>query len=109
MRLAAMVFAAALAAHCSGPSTPENGTAPARHTLIFSAPADATTLDPHNTTDTESDQVIHMVFEGLLGFDEKMAIVGKLAEKWEVAPDGVTWTFHLRRGVNFHDGTPFNA
>lgn len=108
-RLPFLVVVAAVVSHCSGPSTAPEGNTAARDTLIFSAPADATTLDPHNTTDTESDQVIHMVFEGLLGFDEKMTIVGKLAERWEVAPDGVTWTFQLRRGISFHDGTPFNA
>jgi peptide/nickel transport system substrate-binding protein len=96
---------AALAA-CS--SAPEPAAGP-RDTLIFSAPADATTLDPHNTTDTESDQVIGMVFEGLLGFDEKMQIVGRLAESWGVADDGVTWTFTLRQGVTFHDGAPLDA
>lgn len=107
---AALLVAGLTAAGCGGGSTsPEGGSAAPRDTLIFAAPADATTLDPHNTTDTESDQVIGMVFEGLLGFDEKMKIVGRLAETWAVAPDGVTWTFHLRRGVSFHDGTPFNA
>jgi peptide/nickel transport system substrate-binding protein len=38
-----------------------------------------------------------------------MKIVPRLAERWEVASDGVTWTFHLRSGVRFHDGTPFDA
>jgi peptide/nickel transport system substrate-binding protein len=103
-----VVLVAAVTAACSA-SPQTNGDPATRDTLIFSAPADATTLDPHNTTDTESDQVIHMVFEGLLGFDEKMQIVGRLAERWNVAADGVTWTFHLRRGIEFHDGTPFNA
>lgn len=111
-RTAAFVALLALAAAgigCGGGGgqAPE-ATAP-RDTLVFSAPADATTLDPHNTTDTESDQVIGMVFEGLLGFDDQMKIVGRLAERWNVEADGVTWTFHLRRGVIFHDGTPFNA
>ena len=32
-----------------------------------------------------------------------------IAESWEVSPDGLTWTFHLRQGVNWHDGTPFTA
>ncbi len=101
---------AVLTANCGGGSAvPGEASASARDTLIFSAPADATTLDPHNTTDTESDQVIGMVFEGLLGFDEKLTIVGRLAESWAVAADGVTWTFRLRRGVSFHDGTPFDA
>ena len=103
----ALAATMALTAACGGASAPEAGAT--RDTLIFAAPADATTLDPHNTTDTESDQVIGMVFEGLLGFDDQMKIVGRLAESWSVAPDGVTWTFNLRKGVIFHDGTPFTA
>ncbi len=97
----------AIAAACGGGTG--SSTDGVRDTLIFSAPADATTLDPHNTTDTESDQVIQMVFETLIGFDDEMRIVGRLAERWEVEEDGVTWTFHLRRGVSFHDGAPFDA
>jgi peptide/nickel transport system substrate-binding protein len=80
-----------------------------RDTIVFSPPADATTLDPHNTTDSESDQVIMMVFETLLAFGDDMKIVGGLAERWSVAGDGVTWTFHLRPGVTFHDGAPLDA
>ncbi|MFP5379128.1 MAG: ABC transporter substrate-binding protein [Vicinamibacteria bacterium] len=102
--MVALVTVAGVA--CGGaPATPGG----VRDTLIFSAPADATTLDPHNTTDTESDQVIQMVFETLIGFDDEMRIVGRLAERWGVDEDGVTWTFHLRQGVTFHDGTPFDA
>ncbi|MGE0464001.1 MAG: glutathione ABC transporter substrate-binding protein [Vicinamibacterales bacterium] len=94
-------------AGCGGTGT-DSLTGP-RDTLVFAASADATTLDPHNTTDTESDQVIMMMYETLIGFDRDMKIVPRLAEQWEVAPDGVTWTFHLRDGIRFHDGTPFNA
>ena len=81
----------------------------ARDTLVFAAPADATVLDPHNTTDSQSDQVILMLFDTLIAFDVEMHIVGSLAETWEVAEDEVTWTFHLRRGVTFHDGSAFDA
>lgn len=105
MPVGVIVTVATLTAGCGG--GPD--TTVARDTLIFAAPADATILDPHNTTDTESDQVIGMVFEGLIGFDDTMRIVGRLAETWEVGADGVTWTFHLRSGITFHDGTPFNA
>jgi len=107
-RLTAVVMAILAVAACGGGST---GGTPAgtRDTLVFAASADATTLDPHNTTDTESDQVIMMMYETLIGFDQDMKIVPRLAERWEVAPDGVTWTFHLRKGIRFHDGTPFNA
>lgn len=107
----AALLTAALTAACGGGQAPEQtaGATGVRDTLVFAAPADATTLDPHNTTDTESDQVIHMVFDTLLRFDETMTIVGGLAERWSVAPDGVTWTFHLRRTARFHDGTPVTA
>ncbi len=98
-----------LAAACSGTPAPSAENAGMRDTLIFAAPADATTLDPHNTTDSESDQVIHMVYDTLLGFDDQMKIVGRLAERWSVAPDGVTWTFHLKRGITFHDGSLLDA
>jgi len=50
-----------------------------------------------------------MMYENLVKFDEKLKIVPGLAEKWEQSKDGLTWTFFLRRGVKFHDGTPFNA
>ncbi len=107
-RLTGVVAAVVVATACGGGS--ESG-APAglRDTLVFAASADATTLDPHNTTDTESDQVIMMMYETLIGFDHDMKIVPRLAERWEVAPDGVTWTFQLRQGIRFHDGTLFNA
>lgn len=98
------------ACRSEGPATTNPAaSAPLRDTLIFAAPADATTLDPHNTTDNQSDQVILMVYEGLLTFDDDMRIVGQLADRWSVADDGVTWTFHLRSGVKFHDGSPLDA
>jgi peptide/nickel transport system substrate-binding protein len=111
MRRAAclLTLGAALSAACGGSSAPSSETPAARDRIVFAASADATTLDPHNTTDTESDQVIMMVFETLIGFDDQMKIVPRLAERWEVAPDGTTWTFHLRDGVTFHDGTPLDA
>lgn len=93
-----------------GPDPGAPGAASAtRDRLIFAAAADATTLDPHNTTDTESDQVIMMVYEPLLAFDDAMKIVPRLAERYDVEPDGVTWTFHLRPGITFHDGAPLDA
>jgi len=108
-RALAAVAVLASAVACGGGNS--GGAAPGapRDRLIFAAAADATTLDPHNTTDTESDQVIMMVYEPLIAFDDQMRIVLRLAERWSVADDGITWTFHLRGGVRFHDGTPFDA
>ena len=49
------------------------------------------------------------VMEGLLTYDPEMRPGPLLAERWEVAADGLSWTFHLRRGVTWHDGRPFTA
>jgi len=106
VRLTVAAAAVLIAAACGGAAPRLEHT---RDAIVFSPPADATTLDPHNTTDSESDQVIMMVFETLLRFDEQMKIVGGLADRWSVAPDGVTWTFQLRPGVTFHDGSPLDA
>jgi len=50
-----------------------------------------------------------LIFETLAGVDEQGNPVPKLAESWDVSSDGKTYTFHLRKGVIFHDKTPFNA
>lgn len=49
------------------------------------------------------------VWEPLVTQDEKAAPVPCLAEDWEMSEDGKTWTFYLRQGVRFHDGSDFNA
>jgi peptide/nickel transport system substrate-binding protein len=80
-----------------------------RSVLVFASSADATTLDPHNTTDTQSDQIIWMIYNALIRYDEDMKFVPDLAASWSVAEDDVTWTFELKEGVRFQDGTPFDA
>jgi len=49
------------------------------------------------------------VYEYLLDLDQDLKVVGRLAESWETSEDGLTWTFHLRKGVKWHDGEDFNA
>ena len=49
------------------------------------------------------------VFENLVAYGYEMEIVPVLATSWDVSDDELTWTFYLREGVTFHDGTPFNA
>jgi ABC-type transport system substrate-binding protein len=49
------------------------------------------------------------LYNNLVTFDPELKIVPDLAESWETSPDGTTWTFKLRRGVKFHDGTAFDA
>src|ERR1700694_5497958 len=49
------------------------------------------------------------VFEGLVQFAADGSVLPKLAASWEVSDDGLAYTFHLQRGVRFHDGSAFDA
>ena len=71
--------------------------------------ADGVSLDPQHTNDNASFSIEKPMIEGLIGFNEKMEQIPQLAEKWDASPDGRVYTFYLRKGVKFHDGTPFNA
>jgi peptide/nickel transport system substrate-binding protein len=79
-------------------------------TLVFGRGHDSVRLDPGHETDGESFKVMDNLFENLTAFaDTTTEIVPELAYRWDIAPDGLTYTFHLRPGVKFHDGTPLNA
>jgi glutathione transport system substrate-binding protein len=66
-------------------------------------------LDVQDTTFNASLGVDKCLYEGLVGLDERMQIVNQLADSWEPSADAKTFTFKLKPGVKFHDGTAFNA
>jgi peptide/nickel transport system substrate-binding protein len=68
--------------------------------LIESSPL---SLDPRIGTDAQSERIGELIFEGLLQRDDRFELQPRLAESWET-PDSLTYIFHLRRGVYFHDG-----
>jgi peptide/nickel transport system substrate-binding protein len=71
---------------------------------------DGTTLDPWNAADVNGLLVTRQIFETLVEYEPgSLRIVPKLAESWSVSSDGLAWTFVLRRGVKFHDGTDLDA
>jgi peptide/nickel transport system substrate-binding protein len=79
-------------------------------TLIFGRGGDSVGLDPAYETDGNSFLVCDNIYEALVAYkDESTALEPGLAESWKIAADGKTYTFQLRKGVKFHDGTPFNA
>ncbi|MBU1229099.1 MAG: ABC transporter substrate-binding protein [Proteobacteria bacterium] len=83
---------------------------PRTRTLVFGRSADATFLDPAKFLDNESAMVIENVFDGLVRYaDDSTRIEPALAEAWSVSENGLAYTFRLRRGVSFHDGSPMNA
>jgi len=77
--------------------------------LRYATGTDAQTLDPQFVGDIPTARVVNQIHETLVYPNDKGEIVGLLAESWEVSQDSLSWTFHLRKGVKFHDGTPFNA
>jgi len=94
--LSGMAFAA---------ETPQNGGV-----LIYGRGGDSVSLDPGKETDGESLNVADNVFDTLVQFKVGTTEVEPgLAESWKVSPDGLKYTFNLRKNVKFHDGTPFNA
>jgi len=79
-------------------------------TLVFSGAADPTYLDPALVSDGESFRVTEQMFEGLVRLKPGTTkIIPALATKWKLSGGGKVWTFTLRKGVKFHDGTPWNA
>jgi peptide/nickel transport system substrate-binding protein len=79
-------------------------------TLIWGRGGDSVNLDLAQATDGESIKAGIQVLENLVIFGkDSMDVEPQLAESWTVSDDGMTWTFKLRKGVQFHDGTPFNA
>ncbi|MFP7672101.1 ABC transporter substrate-binding protein [Marivita sp. S0852] len=67
-------------------------------------------LDPTSAAAGAIDSVLYAnVFEGLTRFMADGSVVEGLAESWEISSDGMTYTFRLREGVTFHDGTSFDA
>ncbi len=68
------------------------------------------TLDPAFGNAPGKDRTVYnQIFEGLYIQSEDGSLLPQLAETWDIASDGLSVVFHLRKGVTFHDGTPFNA
>jgi peptide/nickel transport system substrate-binding protein len=79
-------------------------------TLVVGLVAEPVNLDPAQVTDLNSNRVGRRIVETLVTFpDESTQVVPGLAESWTVSKDGLRYTFKLRQGVRFHDGSPFNA
>ena len=66
-------------------------------------------MDPHLTTDVDSAVYAVEIFGGLMTIDRDLAIVGDLAETWEVSADGTVTTFRIRPDAKFHNGGSVTA
>lgn len=86
------------------------GTAGLADTITFAQGSDPRGLDPALVDDGESAKVMCNIYEGLLKYSKDSTDVEPcLAESWTISDDKMKYTFKLRKGVKFHDGTDFNA
>ena len=78
--------------------------------LVIGSPSVIETMDPAQHMSSGSKKGENLVYNNLVAYErESSKIVPELAESWTITPDGKEIVFKLRKGVKFHDGTPFNA
>jgi peptide/nickel transport system substrate-binding protein len=77
--------------------------------LIAAIAGEPDQLDPQKTSAYFSFEVLENVFDTLVEPDANLELRPALAQSWTVSADQLTWTFHLRTGVTFQDGSPFTA
>ncbi len=108
--IAAVAVAALAVAGCAESDRGDKSGASKKDTLVFGVAGDPKVLDPSLASDGESLRVARQVFETLVRPEEGgTKITPGLAESWTPDSTGTVWTFKLRSGVKFHDGTEFNA
>ena len=93
-------LAALLAASLALPSC---SSKPDPNTLVMVIESSPTNLDPRVGIDAWSERIDNLIFDDLLSRGDNLDVAPGLAERWEM-PDAVTYIFHLRQGVKFHDG-----
>lgn len=99
----AVAAASLLFAPVSFANTPPN-------VLVVGQIAEPKSLDPAAVTAVNDFRILMNIYDGLVRYkDGALEVEPALAESWRISDDGKTYTFRLRRGVRFHDGTAFNA
>lgn len=100
---------------CAADSTPapkkRNPSSPPAFgdSLIVGTIGEPSNLIPLLASDSASHDVAGLVYNGLVKYDKNLQLAGDLAESWDVSKDGLTITFHLRKGVKWHDGYEFSS
>ena len=87
----------------------DSGTADAGKQLVVQVGPNPETLDPALNSAVDGANTILHLYEGLLIVDENSQLAPGQAESWETSEDGLTWTFHLRDGLKWYDGSDLTA
>lgn len=92
----------------SGPSGAA-GSPVSGGSIVYGTDREPTCLDPHSLGDMPQTYVARQYLDSLVSMQRDGSVVPWLADSWTVSPDGLVYTFTLRQGVTFHDGTPLDA
>src|SRR5713101_5802278 len=109
-----IVVALAVAIDCIGvvaPAMAQSETPRRGGVLLAAIAADAPSLDPHQEQTFATIQPVAPLYSTLLQIDPYSYpnVIGDVASEWKIAPDGLTYTFKIRPGIRFHDGSPLTA
>src|SRR5919205_3308314 len=85
------------------------GDGPRGTGLQYYLSADPASLDPAQSNDVQSGEVVTLLFDNLVQFDTEGRLEPGLATHWEADATGAVYTFHLREGARFHDGRPIRS
>jgi peptide/nickel transport system substrate-binding protein len=91
------------------PATGEAAKPAFGDTFIEASIGEPSNLLPVLSSDSASSAINGLVYNGLVRYDKNLVLEGELAESWEISPDNLTITFHLRPGVKWHDGQPLTS
>src|SRR5438093_13746847 len=109
-----VVIALAVVSSCIGgvvPAMAQSETPRRGGVLLAAIGADAPSLDPHQEQTFATMQPVAPLYSTLLQIDPYSYpnVIGDLATEWKISPDGLTYTFTIRPGVRFHDGSPLTS
>ena len=101
---ASSTTAAGSAAESSEAAGNTAADASGKDSLVIVTSSDVLSMDPYRYDEGPTNQIMLHIYEAMVAQNADMSFGPSLAESWETSEDGLTWTFHLREGVKFHDG-----
>ncbi len=105
-----LVLTVFTATACSKKEPSATAGGPAPKILLYGNGAEPQDLDPQTVTGVPENKLINAFFEGLVSYGpEEQGTVGGVAERWDISPDGLVYTFHLRSAAKWSNGDPVTA
>lgn len=102
-----LLIAMVMLAACGDVENTEQDSETSR--MVVGIPQDFDSLDPHKSAASGTEEVMFNIFQGLIMPSPDGELMPALAERWEINEDSTSFTFYLRKGVIFHDGSEFTA